>query len=469
MILRSLRLRLILSNLLPLLIVLPFVGFLMIYLLETQGIVAGVSRDLTRQAVLVADTAGLQPSIWMDPNSADLFLKRISPRLSARLMLLDSGGRVLASSEPSDEGLIGKILYTGEYQSVEDLSRQENISTEGAGEVVVPVVRADGLLLGFVRMDNPLSPLFERSNQLRQVALWVVAAGLIFGVALGWLLSRDISRQLRAATEAVTNLATGKDLALLDGSDKLDEVGRLYGAFNTLVERLRNLEENRKRLLANLVHELGRPLGSLRSAVHALKGGAEQDRELHAELLDGMDGELRRLDHLVGDLANLHNELAGTLILKRAPLDIADWLQKITGTYREEAISRGLDWSCDVPSDLPVINLDSELLTLAVQNLISNAIRYTPAGGKVKIKGYSDTESLYIEVADTGPGIKPEELQRIFEPFTRGSSARRFSQGMGLGLTIARDMVEAHGGTLQVESEPEAGSTFRIQIPIRSS
>ncbi len=113
---RSLRFRLILSNLLPLLLVLPFVGLLMVYLLETQGIVASVSRDLTRQAVLVADTASLQPSIWLDQNSAQAFLTRISPRLSARVMLLDSGGRALVSSDPADENLIGKIIYSGQYK-----------------------------------------------------------------------------------------------------------------------------------------------------------------------------------------------------------------------------------------------------------------------------------------------------------------------------------------------------------------
>lgn len=466
--LRSLRLRLILSNLLPLLIVLPFIGLLLVYLLETQGIVASVSRDLTRQAVLVADTAGLQPTIWMDQNSARAFLDRISPRLSARLMLLDSGGRVLASSDPSDQDLIGKIIFSGQYQSMNNAGEQIIDVAEEAEEVVIPVIRADGLLLGFVRMDNPLSPFFERSIQLRQVALWVIGTGLIIGVLLGYLLSRDITRQLRTATQAVTNLATGKDLALLDGSGKLDEVGRLYAAFNTLVERLKSLEENRKRLLANLVHEIGRPLGSLRSAVHALKGGADRDRDLRSELLDGMDGELGRLDNLVGDLANLHNELAGTLIINRQAVEVAAWLHKITGTYREEAIARGQEWTCELANDLPVIHLDSELLTLAVQNLISNAIRYTPKGGKVLVKSWLDGDALRIDVVDTGPGIPADELQRIFEPFARGSSARRFSQGMGLGLTIARDMVEAHGGGINVDSEPGKGSNFQIRIPIHS-
>src|SRR5512133_3603925 len=121
---RSLRFRLILGNLLPLLLILPFVGLFMVYLLETQGIVESVSRDLSRQAMLVADTASVQPGIWMDRNSARTFLTRISSRLSARVMLLDSGGRMMVSSDSADEALIGKIQYSGQYISAGDMERE---------------------------------------------------------------------------------------------------------------------------------------------------------------------------------------------------------------------------------------------------------------------------------------------------------------------------------------------------------
>lgn len=462
---RSLRFRLILNNLLPLLLVLPVVGLLLVYLLETQGIVATVARDLTRQAVLVADAASLKTEIWVDPGSAQAFLTRVSPRLSARVMLLDTGGRLLVSSDPADSGAIGKILYSEQYDLVQNPEADVNIERSTLKDVVVPVLRSDGLLLGFVRLDNPISSIYERSLQLRQVMVWVVGIGLLLGVILGWGLANDLSKQLLAATRAVTNLATGQTLEVLDESKSPREISQLYRAFNTLVLRLKNLEENRKRLLANLVHEIGRPLGSLQSAVQALSGGAHRDQALRGDLLEGMAGELHRLDNLVGDLANLHDQLAGTLILNREPVSVSDWLQKITETYREEALTQGLLWDCVIPSNLPVLNLDADRLALAVQNLISNAIRYTPAGGKVCINSSVKNQNLIIEVSDTGPGIPADEKEKIFEPFTRGSTARRFSQGMGLGLTITRDLVEAHGGTITLESNPGDGSTFRLEIP----
>jgi two-component system, OmpR family, sensor histidine kinase BaeS len=462
---RSLRFRLILNNLLPLLVVLPVVGFLLVYLLETQGIVATVARDLTRQAVLVADAASLRSEIWVDPNSAQAFLTRISPRLSARVMLLDSGGRLLVSSDPADNGTIGKILYSEKYDPVQNPEADVNIEESTLKDVVVPVIRSDGLLYGFVRLDNPLSSIYERSLQLRQIMLWVVGLGLILGVLLGWGLASDLSRQLQTATTAVTRLTTGQTLEILDDSKSPREIGQLYRAFNTLVVRLKNLEESRKRLLANLVHEIGRPLGSLQSAVQALSGGAHSDKTLRVELLDGMAGEIHRLDNLVGDLSNLHDQLAGTLMLNRGPVVINEWLQKITKTYREEALTKGLLWDCKIPSGHTEISLDAERLTLAVQNLISNAIRYTPPGGNICIQSEILDKNLVIEVSDSGPGIPPEEQEKIFEPFTRGSTARRFSQGMGLGLTITRDLVEAHGGTITLVSKPGDGSTFRIEIP----
>jgi two-component system sensor histidine kinase BaeS len=463
---RTLRSRLILGNLLPVLLILPLVGVLMIYLLETQGIVASVSRDLNQQAILVADAASAQSGIWVDRNSAQTFLSRISPRLSARVMLLDTGGRVLVSSNPADEGMIGKIIFSGKYRSAQELEQNVNSEPAETGEVVVPVVRSDGLLLGFVRMDNPLSAFYERSLQLRQITIWVVLIGLVLGVSLGWLLSRDLARQLLTATQAVTNLATGRSLDLLDGKNKLQEIHQLYQAFNLLVTRLRNLEENRKRLLANLVHELGRPLGSLQSAVQALSSGADRDQELHSDLLDGMAGELHRLDHMVGELANLHNELAGTLILHREPVQVSTWLQKISETYHQEALDKGLEWVCLISDDQASVNLDAEKLASAVQNLISNAIRYTPPGGKVCVRSDFHDQELQIKVSDSGPGIPVDEQKKIFEPFTRGSSSRRFSQGMGLGLTIAREMVEAHGGRIELTSEAGKGSEFCIILPL---
>jgi signal transduction histidine kinase len=148
---------------------------------------------------------------------------------------------------------------------------------------------------------------------------------------------------------------------------------------------------------------------------------------------------------------------------------VEEWLHRITETYRQEALEKKLTWENNIQPDMPVVDLDAEQLTLAVQNLVSNAIRYTPSGGTITLGSEISHSNLKIMVKDTGPGIPLSEQQKIFEAFSRGSTSKRFSQGMGLGLTIARDIVEAHGGRIELDSQPGAGSEFNIVIPVKPS
>jgi two-component system, OmpR family, sensor histidine kinase BaeS len=236
-------------------------------------------------------------------------------------------------------------------------------------------------------------------------------------------------------------------------------------AFNSLAERLHSLEEARHQLLANMVHELGRPLGALQSGVEALRGGADEDPALRHELLAGMDAEIHRLRRLLDDLSRHYAQALGPLELKRRPIDLAEWLPLILIPWRETAERKGLQWVITLPIDSLTIVIDPDRLAQAVGNLISNAIKYAPVGGAVSIRVECDPETVRIHVTDTGPGLALDEQARIFEPFNRGQTAWRFPQGIGLGLTIARELVVAHGGRLTVTSTPGHGSQFTILLP----
>jgi signal transduction histidine kinase len=240
----------------------------------------------------------------------------------------------------------------------------------------------------------------------------------------------------------------------------------LLQAFNTLVERLRTLEQNRRQLLANLVHEIGRPLGALHSAVQALMGGADEDTSLRQELLAGMDEELGRLRHLLDDLARLHDQVLGTLELHRQPVALGDWLPRLLAPRGAAARDKGLHWEVVIPADLPTLEIDRDRLGQAVGNLVSNATKYTPPKGTVSISAGVENGQVWIRVSDTGPGIAPKEQVHIFTPFYRGRSARRFPQGMGVGLSIARNLAIAHGGRIEVKSAPGQGSDFTLWIPV---
>ncbi len=169
---------------------------------------------------------------------------------------------------------------------------------------------------------------------------------------------------------------------------------------------------------------------------------------------------------LLDDLAQLHGQVLGTLELNREPVALSEWLPPLLLPWRAAALEKGLLWQASIPLDLPTINIDPARMAQVVGNLMSNAIKYTPSGGSVDVVASSDDDYFYFSVVDNGPGIVLEEQEKVFEPFYRSTRERRFPQGLGLGLTIALDLVEAHDGQLSIESEPGTGSRFIVRLPL---
>ena len=247
------------------------------------------------------------------------------------------------------------------------------------------------------------------------------------------------------------------------------EIRELAAAVNYLVDRLRNLESARRQLLANLVHELGRPLGALRSAIQAIGKGAGEDPVLLSDLAIGMDGEAARMQNILEELAHLHDQVLGSLELHYEPLELAGWLLRTLLPWRQAAHEKHLEWEESIPPDLPPVSADSDRLAQIIGNLASNAIRYTPTGGRVSVMAGAEERGVWVKVSDSGPGISLEDQPRVFVPFYRGDQGRRIKQGMGLGLSIADDLAKAHGGRIELESVPGAGSQFTLWLPVTLS
>jgi signal transduction histidine kinase len=149
-------------------------------------------------------------------------------------------------------------------------------------------------------------------------------------------------------------------------------------------------------------------------------------------------------------------------------VDLAKWLLNLVQIQREVAYAKGLQWESDIPEDLPVMSIDPDRLAQAVGNLTNNAIKFTPPGGKITIRAGSQADEVWIAIQDTGLGIPVEDQELVFTPFFRGRTETRFPQGMGLGLSIARDLVMAHQGRLEFESVQDRGSCFTIWLPNQS-
>jgi signal transduction histidine kinase len=291
--------------------------------------------------------------------------------------------------------------------------------------------------------------------------------GLLISALLGTWLAFGISRPVREVTEAIYSLATEQRREPIQERGP-EEIRSQARAVNFLVEELHSLETSRRQLLANIVHELGRPLGALRSAIHALSKGAADDPKLTADLTQGMDEETSRLQYLLDELANLYDKAVGGLELDRKPVQAAAWLRSVLISWKAAAQEKRLVWQEEIPESLSSINIDAVRMAQVVGNLLSNAIKYTPTGGTVKISAGMDEKIFWLKVSDTGAGVQVDEHEKIFQPFYRGNTGRRIKQGMGLGLTIARELVIAHGGELQVESDgaPGKGSTFTVTLPL---
>ena len=469
---RTLRSRLILSHILPLLLVIPLVAAALLYILETQSKLTSLADEMVAQGATTASMASTQPVIWADSAEAQRFVTLYSLRSQSQVMLFDSDGNLLAVSSSGSGGQAGQPPDLADVHAALAGEREVhvNYSTSLQAEIVqvlVPVVGPNEEVMGAVHMTQGLSELQDRFTRLRSLIIGTLIVGLVLGVILGLVLALSLGRSLRRVTDGIYGVASGRQWETLPEQDP-EEIRLLLRAFNTLIDQLKLLEESRRHLLANLVHELGRPLGAVQSALHALLTGAEEEPELRRELLEGMDDQVQRLRPLVDSLADLHGQVLGGLELNLEQISLSGWLPRTVTPWRQSAHEKGLYWEIDVPDSLPPVMIDADRLAQALGNLLSNAIKYTPEG-TISVEAAAGQEEVTIRVVDSGIGIAAAEQERIFEPFYRSRRDRRFPQGMGLGLSIARDLVVAHGGTLTVESAPGEGSRFIISLPQSSS
>ncbi|HLE15455.1 MAG TPA: HAMP domain-containing sensor histidine kinase [Anaerolineales bacterium] len=468
--LRSLRNRLIFTHVLPVLIIVPLTGAFLFYVLEARFLLPRLAGNLADDARLLAEVSQIGGGVWDDPRLFDLLLSRVRIDPEVRVMFLSPGGELLYSTDQAD------AIRLGEFLPVEGLEQarqgEETINTnysllrlrDALIDVLAPAVDPGGEVSGVVRVSYRSAALYTLFSQLRNLIVIVLVVGLLLGTLIGSILAISIGKPLQNVTEAIYGLAhSGRSEPLAEqGPDELRDLTR---SVNVLVARLSGLEQARRQLLANLVHELGRPLGALRSAIQAFSHGAEKDPQLMIDLTSGMDEEAARMQHILEDLARLHDQVVGTLELARQPIRLGEWLPGVLIPWEQVAREKRLDWETHLPDNLPDVYADPVRLAQVVGNLVSNAIRYTPGGGGVSVSAGSQGNQTWVRVEDTGPGIPDEERERIFTPFYRGDRGRRIKEGMGLGLSIARDLAQAHGGRIDVESTPGAGSRFTVWLP----
>ncbi len=465
----NIRVRLLLSHILPVLVLVPLVGLALSYLLEYQLIIPTLADEMISQGRLVARLVQDNPQVWKDYTQAQDLVNSINFQQPAHVSLISTRSVLLATNRADDQGLVGTIIpklspYTinpggGEW-AITNRSQLGSPTLEVAVEVLDP----DGTIMGQVWVYRRITDIEESLANIRFLILGVLLVGLLLSGSIAYLLSESFSRPLKKLATAIA------EAPLLGEAESLPEEGEvefkgLARAYNRLQQRRLELEQNRQQMLANVIHEIGRPLGGLRTAIHALKGGAANNLSLRADLLDGMTEHIERIDRLLDDMSMTYRQLGPQEILLKQ-VNLEEWFNRLLPLWAENARQHGYEWQCKSNGQLPTISTDPERLAQAVSNLVDNAFKFTPPGGKVSLLISANTSDILMTVSDNGPGIPPEDQPRLFTPFYRSVRPSWKAPGLGLGLSISRTIVESLGGSISFTSVPGHGSSFTIRLPL---
>ena len=463
------RARLLIGHILPVLLLVPLVGLALIYLLETRLILPTLANELIDQGMLVRRLTYDQPDIWNSPSEAQALLDSIGFRRPTRIGLLTPDHVLLATSRPDDRSLVGKNVPN--LPDSNTLSNPwwaitpDDSSGEQVLDVIIPVKRSDSQTIGLIRIYRRITDIEQSFITMRLLVLGVLLAGLLITGSIAVLFSESFSRTLKTFTQAIAESPLeGQPQRLPENGD--NELSDISHAYNRLQDRRLELEETRQQMLANLIHEIGRPLGSLRTALHALQTGAMNDQPLRSDLMKGMSERIDRMGRLLEDLALTYRGLEPQEIHIQS-VQINEWLESLTPLWAESAQQKQLIWEVILLDNLPVIQTDPERLAQALGNLVNNAIKFTPTGGKITLACRYQENNIQISVSDTGIGIALDDQPRLFVPFYRSIQPSWKAPGLGLGLSIAGPIVETLGGRISLVYAPGEGSTFTITLPIQ--
>ena len=386
-----------------------------------------------------------------DARALDEELARVHDYLRATVTVIDATGAVVVSNTPPTAPRCADVLL-GPRGSGHPPHEQRCVKAA----VTFPDGRS-----GSVELMTPGFPP-PPSFAMRIVPLVLIVVGVS-----SWLLARTLTRPLRRLS-ATAHAFGGGDLTARVGAHGRDELGEVARAFDEMAERLTALLRAERELLANVSHELRTPLARTRVALDlALEG----DPSVTRELLPDIAGDLDELERLIADIlttARLDlgdgSAASGIPPLRRAPVTVADLLAHAASRFRSAHPDRTLD--ADVPEGLPMLEGDAVLLRRVVDNLLENAHRYSDRADPITLRARAG-DGLEIEVIDRGIGIAAEDLPRVFRPFFRADRSRaRATGGLGLGLALAKRIVEAHGGTIALESAPNEGTRARVRLPL---
>jgi signal transduction histidine kinase len=335
-----------------------------------------------------------------------------------------------------------------------------------------PVFGPDRSVTAIMYLTEPLPRSFWQTLTVetrgRIVLIFLFAIGL--AMLAGWLQARSIYRPVEALTRAAERVSQGIVLPAVPEDSSIRNLREMSAAFNRMTVSMAKADRAKNIFVADVSHELRTPLTILKGTIETLRSGAANDPKARARFLVSMERETDRLIHLVNDLLILARAESGAMTLRRTPVDLTALAQERADHFAKLASGANVRITVgsfpDSPQPLPAVSADVERLVQVLDNLLDNALRFTPPSSTIRVLLSLVPGFLECSVVDSGSGIDPGHLPMVFERFYRVDPSRaRTSGGTGLGLAICKVLIEAHGGNIRVESEPGQGARFTFQLP----
>jgi two-component system sensor histidine kinase BaeS len=447
-----------------------FVAFVLVVLVSILSVVTLVRLTTQREVTTFMFRGGITGSTEL-VDALEAYYQENQSWQGAETLLPGTHGRMgQGSGQQGMAGMMnqrlrltdsdGTLIYdTGDPLTSGQLSEQEL----EAAIVLKNGIRTVGYLLpenGTAFQLGDQTALMQRLDHAARVAA-LIAGGVSLLLAI--LLAYTVLRPVRDLTNAAQSLASGQlsHRVKVSGNDELASLGK---AFNQMAESLQQAQQSRRDMTADIAHELRTPLAVQRAHLEAIQDGIYS---LAPESLEPILQQNHTLARLVEDLRTLALADSGQLTLNRAPNNLTELVEHVVERFGPQASSQLIELYMEpIQTALPLVSIDPIRIEQVITNLVTNALRYTPEKGKITLTLSSEPGQIFLQVHDSGPGISPKDLPHIFERFYRaGHSRSRQEGGTGIGLAIARQLAEAHGGTLTASNHPQGGALFTLSFP----
>jgi len=428
-----------------------------IYLVQNPSTYRQASAKLTSVESTMIENEKAWANLPKDALQAEL--ERFSTTIGTRMIVFNPDLQVAADSQLAEDSPI-------QMPALPRL-RSTSVLQDSAGNywlyVIEPLKNGRWLLVATPRPQVPILSILTDELVLPIAGAGIVA--LTLSLLIAYWLAGWVGKPLQEIVSASRQLPSRTTRPLVPHGPR--EVQELTQAFNEMNHRVQISQKSQRDFVANVSHELKTPLTSVQGFAQALLDGTAATAEARQQAASVIYDEAGRMHRMVLDLLDLARLDAGTADLKRSPVDLAALLLHIGEKFTPQARAARVAITVEAVN-LPPVTGDADRLAQVFTNLVDNALKYTPAGGQIRVRAAQSGPEVWVEVRDTGSGIPPEALSHIFDRFYQADTARSGGKkhGAGLGLTIAREILQAHGGTISVRSAPGYGSEFTVRLPV---